>query len=271
MYAWPVIKSNFILYAENDQAYKIIVQAINLAKFESSLYNEVIQFTIKNMMKLASCSSGTEILQSCAMRLVADNAFDFLYTFAKSFFEIVFLVHERRPDIDLLKIWSTVLCTGYFQQVHSVEGWSDHQSLDHQGEADLHSPLLAHIKDLFENQIVKCNSKMASVMANHLVKNVEIYKVYKTIIKNLFDKMILLISRIGFEVVQQSLFKKLCCNDIKFLIKQIEKNIKKVLKSNPSMNFFSWILRAMSSTNFAVFVRDLTFYQPTTPIKSDLL
>jgi len=42
---------------------------------------------------------------------------------------------------------------------------------------------------------------MVSLMATHIVRNCEIYKNYKTIIKNLFDKLLILIPKPGFVAV----------------------------------------------------------------------
>jgi len=59
---------------------------------------------------LALRTSGIAIIYACVTKLVADRAFERLYCLAECFFKVIFKIHRLKPEIDLIPVWSTVLC-----------------------------------------------------------------------------------------------------------------------------------------------------------------
>lgn len=78
------------------------------------------------MEVLALKSSGIAVIYACVTRLVDDRAFDRLYPLAECFFKAIFYVHRLKPEVDLIPVWSTVLCAEFLEYVYNMEGWAHH-------------------------------------------------------------------------------------------------------------------------------------------------
>lgn len=62
------------------------------------------------------------------------------------------------------------------------------------------------------------------------------------IIKNMFDKILILLKHKEFIPVYLTLFNRFCTNDSKFIINYLVKNMKKILKLPHAVSFFKLLI-----------------------------